>query len=447
LSIDAPNDGVLTDEEPVTVTISNFGIDGQRDIPVFFQVDEGEFVYEVFADTLPPSASAQYTFSAKAAMGTLGQTYQLRVGTALEADDEQVNDTLVKTVTYLYNDDLGVSAVISPVSGTDLTSAEDVVVTITNFGIAEQTDFEASYLLNDNLVTETVAGPLATAESMTYTFQQTADFLAIGDYQLSAFTSDNQDVNTSNDTTTVTIVKSNCQPASNCAFGLGILDFKLGDIANSTACSISGYSDFTDLVTDLERNETHELEVTTGYGDQFVRVWIDFNDNFVFDADELVVDNFEIADGQAEGSYTVIIPVTLAGTANLGEHLLRAKTNYNANVPDDACTGTAFGETEDYKVNIGLYTNINAQLVSQAELIVTPLENNHFDISLKSDKLTETMIISLHDVFGQKLVENRIENVNGIYTYPLDLSYAKVGVYIVRVGSYQAGKVKKIVVK
>jgi hypothetical protein len=105
------------------------------------------------------------------------------------------------------------------------------------------------------------------------------------------------------------------------------------------------------------------------------------------------------------------------------------------------------GETEDYKVNIGVYTNLGAKLVSQAELVVTPAGDNHFDITLKSDKLNETMIISLHDVFGQKLVENRIEKVNGQYTYPLDLSYAKAGVYIVRVGTHQYGKVKKIFVK
>jgi hypothetical protein len=48
---------------------------------------------------------------------------------------------------------------------------------------------------------------------------------------------------------------------------------------------------------------------------------------------------------------------------------------------------------------------------------------------------------------GQKLVENRVENVNGKYVYRLDLSYAQPGAYIIRLGSAQYGKVKKILVK
>jgi len=447
LTIDAPNNGLLTDAEPVTVTLMNYGEAGQRNIPVFFQVDDGALVYEVFPDTLPPAATAQYTFTATAAMGTVGQSYQLQAATALGPDIERSNDTIVKTVTNLYTSDLGVSAVIAPVSGSDLTATEDVVVLITNFGIAEQANFETSYVLNGNLVTETVPDTIAMGQSFEFTFAQTADFSALGSYQLSTYTSLLADPNASNDTTTVTIVKSNCMPQSNCAFGFGLYGFKLGTIDNVTSCSPNGYADFTDLVTDLERNETHELQVTTGFGNQYIRVWIDFNDNFLFEADELVVDNVIIAEGQGAGSYTQAVSFSLANNTNLGEHLLRAKLNYNGLVPDDACEGTQIGETEDYKVNIGVYTDLASQLVNQADLLVTALGDNHFEISLVSDKLTETMIISLHNVYGQKLVENRIEKTNGRYVYPLDLSYAKPGVYVVRVGTYQYGKVKKIFVK
>lgn len=447
LTIDSPVDGNLTDEEIVTVTLMNYGEAGQRDIPVFFRVDEGEYVYEVFNDTLPPATTAQYTFTAKAAMGAVGQSYQLTSGTALAPDIDRTNDTIVRSVTDLYDIDLGVSAILSPVSGSDLTASEVVTVSITNFGLSEQSNFLTSYNVNGTLVTETVPGPVAMGQTIDYSFNQTADFSVIGEYLLKSYTIVVDDPNTLNDTTTVNILKTNCQPESNCAFGFGLYKFKIGTIDNVTSCSPNGYGDFTDLVTDLERNLTHEMEVTTGYGDQYLRVWVDFNDNFVFEADELIVDNVIIAEGQGAGNYTQIVPFSLSDNVNLGEHLLRTKINYNAAVPDDACEGTDSGETEDYKVNIGVYTNLGAKLVSQAELVVTPAGDNHFDITLKSDKLTETMIISLHDVFGQKLVENRIEKVNGQYTYPLDLSYAKAGVYIVRVGTHQYGKVKKIFVK
>lgn len=54
------------------------------------------------------------------------------------------------------------------------------------------------------------------------------------------------------------------------------------------------------------------------------------------------------------------------------------------------------------------------------------------------------LVISLHNILGQKVLENRIAAVNGRYTYPLDLSYADEGVYILRLGNYTYGKVKKI---
>jgi hypothetical protein len=448
LSIDAPNNGILTDAEPVTVTIMNFGEATQTEIPVFFQVDGGTVVNEVFTGELLPASTVQYTFTATAAMGTTGQTYQITAGTALGSDIEPTNDIQVKSVTNLFDNDLGVSAIIAPVSGSDLTVNETVTIAITNFGSVEQSGFDASYIINNGTpVTETVPGPVALGQTINFSFTQTADFSALGEYLVKSYTSFAADANASNDTITAIIEKTNCQPESSCAFGYGLYKVKLGSIDNTTMCSTNGYGDYTDLVTDLERNLTHDLELTTTIGNQYVRVWVDFNDNFVFEADELVVDNVIIAEGQGAGDYTQIVPFALSNTATLGEHLMRAKLNYNAPVPDDACEGTAQGETEDYKVNIGVYTDLGSQLVSQAELIVTPTGNNHFDIALKSDKLTETMIISLHDVYGQKLVENRVEKANGQYSYPLDLSYAKAGVYIVRFGTYQSGQVKKIFVR
>ncbi|KAF0129032.1 MAG: hypothetical protein FD155_2857 [Bacteroidetes bacterium] len=444
MAITAPNDGILSEEETVTVSLFNYGIEGQRDIPVFFRVDEGEWVYEVFADTLPPAATAEYTFTAKAAMGTVGQTYALQVGTALVNDEGTFNDTLVKQVTYLTSNDMGVVAILSPVSGIGISQNEDVTVSITNYGTAEMTNFEAGYLFESTLVTEVVPGPVATAETINYTFQQPVSFPALGEYQLKAFTSVTEDSNTANDTTTVTIVKSNCQPGADCSFGDGLTLFRFNNINNVSACSPDGYGDYTDQVAVIEQNETYELEVTTTYGDQFVRVWIDYNDNFVFESDELIVDNIELGNGQGAGTYSQIVIVDIPETVALGEHILRAKTSWDEPVPDDACEGSEYGETEDYKVNVGIYTDLTTRLINQTELQIRTVGNNQFEVIMESDELNETLVLSLHNILGQKVIENRISKSNGRYTYPLDLSYAEAGVYILRVGTYKYGKVQKI---
>jgi len=339
---------------------------------------------------------------------------------------------------------MGVVAILSPLSGIGISQNEDVTVSITNYGTAEMTNFEAGYLFESTLVTEVVPGPVATAETINYTFQQPVSFPALGEYQLKAFTSVTEDSNTANDTTTVTIVKSNCQPGADCSFGDGLTLFRFNNINNVSACSPNGYGDYTDQVAVIEQNETYELEVTTTYGDQFVRVWIDYNDNFVFESDELIVDNIELGNGLGAGTYSQIVIVDIPETVALGEHILRAKTSWDEPVPDDACEGSEYGETEDYKVNVGIYTDLTTRLINQTELQIRTVGNNQFEVIMESDELNETLVLSLHNILGQKVIENRISKSNGRYTYPLDLSYAEAGVYILRVGTYKYGKVQKI---
>ena len=144
----------------------------------------------------------------------------------------------------------------------------------------------------------------------------------------------------------------NCAPVSDCAgFDDGFQLFQLGDIDNPSGCE-GGYSNFTDLSTDVELGETYDVTVTTGYGDQHVRIWIDFNDDFIFSTDEIVVSDYEIANGSAQGSYTETFQMTIPQDAAIGPHLMRIKSNWQAAVPNDACADTTYGETEDYMINI-----------------------------------------------------------------------------------------------
>lgn len=443
-AITSPNDGSLTNEESVSISLFNYGALGQRDIPVFYRVDEGEWVQEVFADTLPPAATATYTFSTKADLSIMGQTYHITAGSALTGDEGGTNDTITKAVTHLLTSDLGVAAISSPQSGTGTSTGEMVTVTIANSGTAEMFDFEAGFLFEGQLVTETVTDTVPSGGSLNFSFTQTVDFPALGNYTLKAFTMVPNDANISNDSSTVVITRYTCQPGADCSYGDGLSLFRFNNINNPSACSEGGYADYTDQVAVIEQSETYELEVATGYGDQFVRVWIDYNDNFVFETNELIVDNIELGNGQGAGTFSQIVNISIPDTVALGEHLLRAKTSWNAPVPDDACEASEYGETEDYKVNVGIYTNVSTRLINEAVLQLNALGNNRYEVVLDAPELNEVLVISLHNILGQKVLENRIAAVNGRYTYPLDLSYADEGVYILRLGNYTYGKVKKI---
>jgi hypothetical protein len=74
------------------------------------------------------------------------------------------------------------------------------------------------------------------------------------------------------------------------------------------------------------------------------------------------------------------------------------------------------------------------------------LKDNFFEISLEQSEYTEPLTFTVFDISGKRLVYHKVKNKNGKYTYDLDMSYAAAGIYLVRLGNNQFGKVKKIIV-
>ena len=444
VSIDEPVTGTLSTTETVTVTIFNYGQATASNFPVTFQVDGGTVVSEIYTGSIASSTTAQYTFTATANMGAVGTTYSITAETNLAGDEDLGNDARTKSVTYLEPNDIGVTAINSPTSGTQLSATENITVTITNFGGNAQSNFEVSYNLEGTIVTETVAGPIAANSTLSYTFSQTGDFSAYGNYDLSAYTSLPNDSDTSNDATTVVITNQNCQPSMNCTLGDGLRLFSLTTINNPSDCE--GYADFTDQIAVLDPDTTYDLTVSTDFGNQYVRVWIDFNDDFVFSQDELIVDNVIIGPGQTSGTFTLTTPFVVPADATLGQHLLRAKTNWNSPVPNDACEETTFGETEDYSAQIG-ELGIDDSIFGENGLTVLTLENSMFDISVETSNYTESLSLSVYNTLGQRLLFRKLDNKDGKFSYKLDMGYVAKGVYLIRVGTKDTGRVKRIIVK
>ena len=349
-SVDSPVSGTLTDSESVTISITNFGENAASNFDVSFQVDGGAVVTETYTGSVASEETVQHTFSTTVDMSTVGTTYVLTAYTTYDSDEDSENDSVTVDITHLNPNDIGVSEITSPSSGELLSNAEAVTVTITNYGGATQYDFDVTFELNGETVTETVPGPLEGNSSMEYTFTQTVDVSVFGTYTITVYTSLDGDSDTSNDSSSSDITNINCAPSMDCSFADGFQLFQIGDINNESGCE--GYGDFTDQSTDVELGETYDVTMTTGYGNQYVRIWIDYNDDFNFTLDELILDNYVIAAGAAAGSYTETTQVTIPADATLGQHLMRAKTNWQAGVPDDACELTTYGETEDYMINI-----------------------------------------------------------------------------------------------
>ena len=448
VNIDSPTSGLLTDSEIITISIFNYGENSISNFDVSYQLDDGTIITETFIGTIASGETAQYTFNATVDMSILGNIYSITSFVTLSEDGDFENDSFTSEVTHLNANDIGVSNIVSPVSGELLSSSEQVTITINNFGGATQYDFDVTFEINGVSYTETVPGPLAPNSFIEYTFNQTVDLSSFGTYAMVAYTSLDTDFDSTNDLWQSSITNINCSPVADCAgYDDGFQLFQLADIDNPSGCE-GGYSNFTNLSTDLVVGDTYDVTVTTGYGDQHVRIWIDYNDDFIFSLDEMVVSDYEIANGQGQGSYTETFQMTIPEGAVLGTHIMRIKSNWQSQVPDDACEDTTYGETEDYTVNLVTSLGFGDFELNNSELIIYSTDNNMFNIKLNTNE-TELMIFSVYDTNGKIIVFNNIEKMNNnAYLYDLDMSYASPGVYFVKIGNTSLGyKTGRIIVK
>ena len=449
VAIVQPSDGTLSTTETVEVLVRNFGILPQTDIPVSFSVDGGAPVSELVPGPVGSGETVSYTFTATADLGTIGTTYTVTARTDLAGDEFPDNDEVSKDVTYLDANDVGVTALNSPTSGSGLTAAETVTVTITNFGGEPQTSIPVSYSIDGGApITETWTGSIDTGETDTYTFTATADLSALAVYEFVVGTSLAGDADTTNDAITVEVENTVCQPESNCeGFNDGVTMLQLADQDLMVDCSSSGYTDNTDIVFNfvLEDNP-YDGVLQMGWPDSSYAMWIDWNDNFVFEPTEIVETG---SVPNADTDFPFNIDLSVFPGLNTGEHLMRVRgedTDQAGNVLDP-CDDLAFGRTNDFTANVTGVLGVDEQGIADADLIITSSNQEVFEITLSNPQITSDLNIQVHNVMGQKILSNMIANQGGTFTYTLDMSYVSSGVYLVRVGNANYGKVKRIIVK
>ncbi|MET3730745.1 T9SS-dependent choice-of-anchor J family protein [Moheibacter stercoris] len=143
-----------------------------------------------------------------------------------------------------------------------------------------------------------------------------------------------------------------CIPDLDCTDGDVITNVVFQEINNPTSCSPNGYGDYTSMIANVEAGNSYPINVTVGSGWAYesVSVWIDYNNNMVFEESEftyvgtgsgsVVSGNIAIPAGTADGEYRMRVRVAAVGETSATWHM--------------ACDETqGYGETEDYTVNVG----------------------------------------------------------------------------------------------
>lgn len=133
-----------------------------------------------------------------------------------------------------------------------------------------------------------------------------------------------------------------------------IVNFTLSNLSNDSDPSEGedGYSDYSDTVEPAELNAlasyTASLTSGGGSGSHGAAIWIDYNDDGVFDASEMVawVDGIQL---NSTVEFSEFVVENYPGT-----HKLRVQYHYNKNgqALEPCILTTPYGETEDYLVEI-----------------------------------------------------------------------------------------------
>lgn len=181
----APVSGELTNAEAITITVRNYGANTQSNIPVYYNIDGGANVTEVFTGTLASMEEATYTFTTLADLSTPQHTYTLVAGTNLVGDEVVSNNEKsveVTNTTLSFND-------------IPLDNTEFVVVTLENnlfdvlFTTYEPID-ENIYLKVYNTLGQIVAQHLLEASSDgSYQYKLNMNYHASGVYYVRVGTS------------------------------------------------------------------------------------------------------------------------------------------------------------------------------------------------------------------------------------------------------------------
>ena len=109
-----------------------------------------------------------------------------------------------------------------------------------------------------------------------------------------------------------------------------------------------GYEDFTEISTDVEVGSTYPISITisvNGNYEQHGKVWVDWNQDCIYDDD---AEGYYL--GQTNGTDTLTIDILVPEDALTGPTTMHISEKW-AESPSP-CSGGAYGETEDYTINV-----------------------------------------------------------------------------------------------
>ncbi len=175
---------------------------------------------------------------------------------------------------------------------------------------------------------------------------------------------------------------------------------------NNSSTKGAGYEDFTAVTGNVIAGQSYPITVTlsNGYAMDQVLVWLDADLSNSFTPDELLYTS-PLGAGPFTGNVT--IPATaLAGPARLRVRM--HDTNHGPNV--EPCGGTAYGQVEDYTINITIGTGSGERDVLAPTLYPNPTNG---DFTVRVDAHASRVDLRVTDATGRVVLAHHEGTTNG----------------------------------
>jgi hypothetical protein len=242
---------------------------------------------------------------------------------------------------------------------------------------------------------------------------------------------------TTNNFTTGTV--SYCNAQSNSLEDEYIGEVILNEVSNnSIGSSTSGYSNYRSLsvFSPIEIGSSNNTISVMKYwkGTQYnkaVSAWIDYNHDGIFTNDEKILEVGAFANPKVV-SNTFTIP----NYANTGDTVMRVIMKYYNNTKEgaiqtDPCESFAYGEVEDYTINLFEKTlSIANSTIDEVKVHPNPFTSN-IDIEIPSTFSGHLFNINIFDALSRMVYSDNIELTNSNNIRVSNLNSIQKGTYIV----------------
>ncbi|MBO6879654.1 M14 family zinc carboxypeptidase [Winogradskyella sp.] len=229
------------------------------------------------------------------------------------------------------------------------------------------------------------------------------------------------------------------------AQGNNINDEYIGEVSlngtanNSLGTTSSGYSNYrgSSIFSPIEIGSTgNTISVmkyweTTQYNEA-VSVWIDYDQDGIFTNAEKILEA-----GAYINPQTVSNTFTVPNSAKTGDTVMRVIMKYFNNANEgtnqtDPCETFAYGEVEDYTVNLFDQTlGLENNNIENIKIYPNPFSNT-IDIIVPSNISDDNVLVTIYDVLGRTVYNQSAKSVN--QTIKLSsLNHLKGGSYILKI--------------